>query len=145
MAAGQITLFDEYMDYGFDGTFDPTDVIKVAILDNTTTPAAGDTTPTLGDYTEVGTAGTYVAGGTSIGTLGDCIDQTSGAMKFDSATDPTWAQNASNDNDAYWALINNSTKDKAIGFVDLGGPKDMTAGPLTITWNALGIITGTKS
>ena len=66
-------------------------------------------------------------------------------MTFDSATNPTWAANGSNDTDAYWALIYNDTQagDPAIGFVDLGGPIDMTAGPLTVTWNASGIYTKT--
>lgn len=139
MARGDITIFQEAMDYLNDGTFDPTDVIKVAILDNTTPPAEDDTTPALGDYTEVGTGGTYVAGGQSIGTLADCVSQAGGTMTFDSATNPTWAQDAGNDTDAYWALIHNSTKDKAIGFVDLGGPVDMSGGPLTVTWHEDGV------
>jgi hypothetical protein len=143
MAKGDVTIFEEALAYMIDGGWESTDVIKCAILDDTTTPTAGDTTPSLGDYTEVGTAGTYVAGGTSLGTLGDCVSETGGTMKFDSATNPTWAQDASNDSDAYWALIYNDTdgSDLAIGFVDLGGPIDMSAGDLTITWNASGIFT----
>jgi hypothetical protein len=64
-------------------------------------------------------------------------------MKFDSDTNPTWAQHASNDVDAYWGIIYNDTDgtDRAIAFVDLGGPVDMGAGDLTITWNASGIFT----
>jgi hypothetical protein len=64
-------------------------------------------------------------------------------MTFDSATNPTWAQNAGNDVDAYWGIIYNYTdagKD-ALAFVDLGGPVDMSAGDLTITWSASGIFT----
>ena len=64
-------------------------------------------------------------------------------MTFDSTVNPTWAQDASNDVDAYWGIIYNFTdagKD-AIAFVDLGGPVDMTAGDLTVTWNASGIFT----
>lgn len=143
MAAGDVTVFDEAKAYMIDGDWTSTDDIKVAILDNTTTPAAGDTTPALGDYTQVGSAGSYVAGGTSIGTLTACITEAAGTMTFDSATNPSWAQNASNDVDAYWALIYNDTQagDPAIAFVDLGGPVDMSAGALTITWNASGIFT----
>ena len=64
-------------------------------------------------------------------------------MTFDSATNPTWAQDGSNDVDAYWGLIYNDTNgsDLAIGFVDLGGPVDMSAGDLTITWNVSGVFT----
>lgn len=143
MAQGDITVFDEAKAYMIDGGWEAADDIKVAVLDNTTTPAAGDTTPALGDYTEVGTAGTYTAGGTSIGNLGTCVTETAGTMTFDSATNPTWAQDASNDADAYWGLIYNDTQagDPAIAFVDLGGPVDMSAGDLTITWNGSGIFT----
>lgn len=145
MAQGDITLFDEWLAYSEDGGWEAADDIKVAILDNTTTPTASDTTPALGDYTEVGTSGNYTAGGTSIGNLGTCVSETGGTMTFDSATNPSWSANASNDTDAYWGLIYNDTQagDPAIGFVDLGGPIDMTAGPLTLTWNASGLYTKT--
>ena len=145
MAQGDITLFDEWLAYSEDGGWGASDTIKVAILDNTTAPTASDATPALGDYTEVGTSGTYSAGGSSIGGLSTLISESSGTMTFDSATNPTWAANGSNDTDAYWALIYNDTQagDPAIGFVDLGGPIDMTAGPLTVTWHANGIYTKT--
>jgi hypothetical protein len=66
---------------------------------------------------------------------------------MDSGTNPSWASDASNDTDAYWGLIYNDTQagDPAICYVDLGGPIDMTAGTLSITWNASGIATVTKS
>jgi hypothetical protein len=143
MAQGDMVVFDEAKAYMIDGGWAAADDIKCAVLDNTTTPAAGDTTPALGDYTEVGAAGTYTAGGTSLGTLGTAVTEAAGTMTFDSATNPTWAQDVSNDVDAYWALIYNDTDagDKAIAFVDLGGPVDMTAADLTVTWNASGIFT----
>lgn len=142
MAAGDITWFDEAKAYMLDGGWEAADDIKVAVLDNTTTPAASDATPALGDYTQVGTAGTYTAGGTSIGTWGTLVTETGGTVTIDSATNPTWAQDASNDTDAYWGLIYNDTQsDQAIAFVELGGPVDMSAGSLTITWNASGIAT----
>ena len=143
MATGDVTVFDEAKAYMIDGGWEAADDFKVAILDNTTTPAAGDTTPALGDYTEVGTAGSYTAGGTSIGTLGTLVTEASGTMTFDSATNPTWAQNGSNDTDAWWGLLYNDTQagDPALAFVELGGPVDMSAGSLTITWNGSGIYT----
>lgn len=143
MAAGDITWFEEAKAYMLDGGWEAADDFKVAILDNTTAPTAADATPALADYTQVGTAGTYVAGGTSIGNWGTIISEAAGTVTFDSATNPTWAQNASNDTDAYWALIYNDTQagDPALAFVDLGGPVDMSAGSLTITWNASGIAT----
>ena len=143
MATGDLTVFDEAKAYMIDGGWESADAIKCAILDNTTAPTAGDTTPALGDYTEVGAAGTYTAGGTSLGSLGTLVTEAGGTMTFDSSTNPTWAQDASNDTDAYWALIYNDTQagDPAIAFVELGGPVDMSAGALTVTWNASGLFT----
>ena len=141
MATGDLTVFDEAKLALLDGTHDlDTHTIKCAILDNTTAPAAGDTTPALADYTQVGSAGSYTAGGE---TLTISLTETGGSVTFDSTTNPTWAQNASNDTDAYWGLIYNDTAtgDPAIAFVELGGPVDMSAGALTITWNASGVFT----
>lgn len=145
MAAGDITIFEEALVYLFDGSWATTDTIKVAILDNTLAPAAAHTTPALADYTQVGTAGSYTSGGTSIGSWSSLLAEAAGVLTFDSATNPSWAQNGSNDADAYWGLIYNDTQvgDPAIAFVDLGGPVDMSLGALTITWNASGIFTAT--
>lgn len=143
MARGDVTVFNVAKGKMLDGDWASTDHFYVAICDNTTTPTAATTTPTLGDFTEVGTAGTYVAGGADLGTLADLVTETGGTMKFDSTTNPPWAQNASNDTDAYWGIIYNYTdagKD-ALAYVDLGGPVDMSAGDLTITWNTSGIFT----
>lgn len=138
MALGTVTVFQEAKAYMIDGGWEATDDIKCAILDNTTAPLVGDTTPALADYTEVGSAGNYTAGGDSLGNLGTCVSQTAGVMKFDSATNPNWAADGSNDADAYWALVYNDTQagDPALFFVDLDGPVDMSTTALTITWDA---------
>ena len=143
MATGDVTVFDEAKAKLLDGDYASTDDIKCAVLDNTTTPTAADATPALADYTEVGAAGSYVAGGTSLGNIATLVTEAAGVMTFDSATNPTWAQNASNDTDAWWGLIYNDTNvsNEAIAFVELGGPVDMSAGSLTITWSASGIFT----
>ncbi len=141
MATGDFLVFEEARAYMIDGGWEPADDIKCAILDNTVGPLVGDTTPTLSDYTEVGVAGTYVAGGLSLGNLGDAVTEAAGVMKFDSAVDPSWAQDASNDVDAWWGLVYHVVTGQGIGFVELGGPVDMSAGSLTITWNAAGLFT----
>ena len=143
MATGDVTFFNEAKAYMIDGGWEAADDMKVAILDNTTAPTAATATPALGDFTQVGSAGSYTAGGTSIGNLGTIVTQSGGTVTFDSATNPTWAQNASNDVDAYWGLIYNATQagSPALAYVELGGPIDMSAGSLTITWNASGIAT----
>jgi len=139
MARGDLTFFEEALADALE-TWESTDTIKVALLDNTSAPTAADATPALADYTEVGAAGTYTAGGTSLGTWGDFVSEASGTETFDSVTNPSWAKDASNDTDLYWALVYNDTKsDKALCFVDMGGPVDMTAGAVSITWNASGL------
>lgn len=143
MARGDVVVFNEAKAKMLDGDWASTDHFYCAICDNTTTPEAATATPTLGDFTEVGSGGTYVAGGTDLGALSALVTEAAGVMTFDSATNPTWAQDAGNDVDAYWGIIYNYTdaaKD-ALAFVDLGGPVDMTAGDLTITWNGSGIFT----
>lgn len=143
MARGDVTVFDEAKAKMLDGDWASTDHFYCAVCDNTATPTAAFATPTLSDFTEVGTSGTYVSGGTDLGALSALVTEADGTMTFDSSTNPTWAQNASNDTDAYWGLIYNYTDaaHDALAFVDLGGPVDMSAGDLTITWNASGIFT----
>jgi hypothetical protein len=143
MARGDVVVFEEARAKMLDGDWASTDHFYVAICDNTAAPAASTATPTLGDFTEVGDSGTYVTGGTDLGTLADLVSEADGVMTFDSATNPTWAQDASNDSDAYWGIIYNYTDaaHDAVAYVDLGGPVDMSAGALTITWNASGIFT----
>jgi len=143
MATGDVTVFDEAKAKMLSGDWASTDVFYLAIMDNTVAPTAATATPVFGDFTEVGAAGTYTANGTSLGALSTLVSEAAGTMKFDSATNPTWAQDASNDTDAYWGIIYNFTdagKD-ALAFVELGGPVDMAAGDLTVTWNASGIFT----
>jgi hypothetical protein len=147
MATGDIVWFEEARTLDYFAGWAGTDDIKVGIVDNTVAPTAATATPALGDFTEVGAAGSYTAGGTSIGTWADVWSEAGGTGTMDSATNPTWAQNASNDTDAHWAIIYNDTRagDPAVAYVDLGGPVDMSAGSLTITWNASGICTLTAA
>lgn len=146
MAVGDIIWFEEARTLDYFAGWAGTDDIKCAILDNTTAPTAATATPALGDFTEVGAAGSYTAGGTSLGTWATLWSETGGTGTMDSATNPTWAQNASNDTDATWALLYNDTQagDPAIAYVELG-TVDMSAGSLTITWNASGIATLTAA
>jgi hypothetical protein len=146
MAQGDVIVFNEALGFLLDGGFESADDIKIAICDNTSAPTQNQASPTLSDFTQVGSAGSYTAGGTSLGDLGTLVTQSSNVMTFDSATNPTWAANASNDTDAYWGIIYNDTDatDRAIAYVDLGGPVNMATTALTITWSASGIFTITN-
>ena len=147
MATGDITWFEEARTLDYFAGWATSDDIKVAILDNTTAPTAADATPALADYTEVGAAGSYTAGGTSLGNWGTVWSEASGTGTMDSTTNPSWAANGSNDTDAYWGLIYNDTQagDPACAFVELGGPVNMSTTTLTITWNGSGIATLTAA
>ena len=143
MARGDVVVFNVAKGKMLDGDWASTDQFWCAICDNTATPTAAFATPTLGDFTEVTAAGTYDAGGLNLGALSVLVSEAAGVMTFDSATNPSWAQSALSDVDAYWGIIYNYTdaaKD-CVAFVDLAGPVDMTAGDLTITWNVAGIFT----
>ena len=146
MATGDVVVFEEAKATMIEGGWEATDDIKLAICDNTVAPTAATGSPALALFTQVTAAGTYTTGGTSIGDLQTCVSEAGGVMTFDSATNPTWAQDASNDVDAYWGIIYNDTQtsptiDPAIAYVELGGPVDMQAGSLTVTWNGSGIFT----
>jgi hypothetical protein len=143
MARGDVVVFDEAKAMMIAGNWASDDHFYIALCDNTTTPVAGTATPVIGDFTEVGAAGSYVAGGTDLGAIAGLVSEAAGVMTFDTVINPSWAQNALNDVDAYWGIIYNFTDGNhdAVAFLDLGGPVDMQAGDLTITWNALGMFT----
>lgn len=141
MATGDVTVFDEALAYMIDGGWEAADDIKCAVLDDTVNPLVADAAPVLGDYTQVTAAGTYTAGGTSLGNLGTVVAESGGTMTFDSTTNPTWAQDGLNDIDAFWGYIYHVVTGLGIAFVELGGPVDMQAGDLTITWDDLGLFT----
>ncbi len=143
MAQGDSTVFDEAKLAFFDGTHTlGSDTIKAALIDNTTVPTASDATPALADYTQVTAGGNYVAGGA---TLTQSLTEAAGVVTEDFTTNPTWAKDAANPTNAYYALIYNSTNvgNEALGFVDLGGVYDMTTGDLNVAWHALGYFTYT--
>ena len=143
MATGDITWFQEATPLDYFAGWAASDVIKVAILTNGTNPTAADTTPALGDYTEVTPGGNYVAGGIQIGTWGGLWSQNGADGLFDSAINPYWLQDALNPTNAYWGLMYNDTQgtDPAIAYIDLAGPVNMSTHNLRITWNVSGIAT----
>lgn len=145
MARGDMTIFQEALAKMLDGDWASTDAFKVMLITNAVVPTAGTATPTKGDFTECSAGGNYSAGGTQLGTnLASLVTQASGTLKWgDELTTTSWAQHASNPTDAYYAVIYNSTDaaNDCLAFLDLGGPVDMTAGDLTITWHTNGVFT----
>lgn len=140
MATGDLIVFDEAKLALLNGTHDlDTHVMKVGLVNDTTTPTAGTATPTFGDFTEVTGTG-YTAGGE---TMTVSLTETGGTVTFDFTTDASWTQNGAGFTDAHWAIIYNDTAagDDAIAFVEMGGPVSLVAGDVSITWNASGVFT----
>lgn len=143
MALGDLVVFNVAKAQMIEGDWSSTDNFNLALTDNTTTPTPGQTTPALTDFTEVTPGGNYSAGGILLDTLVNLVSEAAGVMTFDSTVNPSWLQNAANPTNAYWGIVFNNTnanKD-AIAYIDLGGPIDLTAGDLTVTWNASGLFT----
>ena len=136
MAAGDLTLFEEFADQLVNKVHNfSSDVFKVCMINNATVPTAGDTTPTKSDYTEV-SGGNFPAGGTAV-TVTE--SETGGVSTIDFPTNLSFASNASNPNNIYYALIYNDTdaSDTAIGYVEIDATgADGTAGLISITWGA---------
>jgi len=152
MAAGAIEWFEEAMEYMLDGGWEAADSIKLGLTSST--PAAADAVPAFvsggtTNYTEVTPAtGNYTAGGEVLDTWTNMVTEVNAIVTIDD-TGPSvsWLQNASNPTNARWGIIYNSTDtaQRALAYIDLGAVIDMTAGDLTITWNASGIATITKA
>ena len=148
MARGDLAVFEEAKAYIIDGGFASTDTIKLALVTNAVVPTTADAVPGMNagattTYTQVTAGGAYTAGGETLDTLANMVTETGSTMTFgDTGASVTWTVNVSSPTDAYYAIVYNSSDtglERAIAFIDLGGPIDMTAGDLTVTWNASGI------
>jgi len=148
MAQGDVVFFDQFLMDVFKKVHNmDSDTIKVGFTDGTTTPAtttadprwgAGGTTNFLSE--EVTPGGNYSTGGPDI-TAGASVALSGGACVFDSTTNVSISQHASNPTNARWGILFNDTATgkNAVGYVDFGSSTDMSGGDLTITWNASGI------
>jgi hypothetical protein len=145
MATGDVTVFEEFVDqigeeqHNFDS-----DTLKLGIIDDTTPPTAADASPTWSDYSgnEVGTGGGYTANGETLANVS--WTEADGTATLD-ADDVSLSQDGSGFTDGAYGILYNDTNgtDMAIAFVELdaGGGLDETAGDITISWNASGILT----
>ncbi len=136
MAEGTVLTFQDFTKTIGDGTHDlDNDAWKCALLTNAVNPAIGDTTPALGDYTEVTAGGNYAAGGAALTVT---YTRSGGVSTFAISGSTTWLKNASNPTNAYWGLVYNNTNagKEAICFVELAGPVNMTTVDLVINWGS---------
>ena len=150
MAAGDLTVFQEAVPGALEN-WAGTDTLKIALITSATAPTAATATPALADFTQVTAGGNYTAGGETLDTWTNMVTQ-SGAVTTidDTGASVQWLQHASNPNNARYAVVYNDTQTTPVAdacwcYIDLGADIDMTAGDLTITWNASGISTITIS
>lgn len=154
MARGDLTVFNEFtISLGEKKINLETDTIKLALIDNSVTPAADDATPMWGagsgvdyDSAEVSTAGGYSAGGFTIS--GPELVRSGAVATFDDDdSNLALVQNALGFTDAYYGILysDTATNKECIAFIDLGGPVSEVAGPIAINFNASGILTITRS
>lgn len=148
MAAGDIVWFDQaLLDLGKEVHQLATDTLKLGLITAAVTPATSTSNPCWGaggstnlSTNAVGTA-TAWTGPVTLGSVTWTI--VSGTPTLD-ATDPTTiAQDASGFTDARWGIIYNdtATNKNAIAYIDLGSTRSIVTGPLSITFNASGILT----
>jgi len=146
MATGDVIVFEEAKAALLESGWEPTDEIWIGLVTDSPAVVAAAAVPAYAaggttNFTAIATAGNYAAGGLVLDTLADMVSEAGGVMTFDTDTNPTWAQDGSNPQTAVWGIIYHKTSGLAIAFVELGGPVDMQAGALTITWNGSGIFT----
>lgn len=143
MAVGDITVFEEAKANMIDSGWGASDSIEIQLILATSTPTAADVAPVLASYN----AATSTEGAQVLDTLANMVTEAGGTMTFDdTGASVVWAQGGGNSTTCRWALIYNQTAtvpgtDPAIAFVDLGSDRDLSAGSITITWNASGIFT----
>ena len=147
MAQGTVGIFDEFINHWGKGVFNlDTNVIKLALVTDVTTPTATTADPTWGaggttnfNTNEVTAGGAYTAEGDDISAT---WTETTGTGTFD-ATNNTWTQNAGSPTNARWGIIysDTATNKNCIGWVDLGSDFNMTTGDLVVNFHASGIFT----
>lgn len=136
MAAGDLVIFDEAKLALLNGTHDlDTDVFKVMIINNTTVPTAADLTPAKADYTAVN-GGTYPV---TPDTMTVSLTEVGGVVTYDFTTNISYAKNALNPADVFYAVCYNDTDvgKAALFFVEIDATGfDGTGGLMSITWGA---------
>ena len=149
MARGDVHWFVAYTQNSDGSTVSTnlsTDTIKLGFIGNGTTcsiqlarPVWGTGGSTNVSTFEVGTGTVYLGGGVTLATVTWSLSNTTVAL---SAANITIAQDVAGFSTGYWAIgyVDTKTPKEGLFFLDLGGPVGISAGALTITWAAGGIV-----
>lgn len=144
MATGDIKWFAQALqDLGLQVHNLSTSTLKLGLVNNSTVPSVSTANPCWGSggstnfaANQVATSTTgYPSGGPSLSSVTwTNVGSTTPTLR---ASTVTIAQNATDGfSTAYWGIIYNEdeTNNKAIAYVELGGPRANTGGSLTIDW-----------
>ena len=154
MAAGDLTVFNEFLVSLAEKKINlETDTIKLALITSAVTPLVTATSPQWGagsdqdyDANEVATTGGYPVGGLTI--VNPQFTRAAAVGTFDDdGTNLSLAQNVLGFTNARWGIMysDTATNKECIAFLDLGAAISEQAGPITITFNASGILTITRT
>jgi len=139
MATGTTFVFEEFALDVLNGIHNfSSNTYKMGLIDNSAAPAATQATPTWSDFSANEVSGTgYSAGGEAVTVS---ISEVGGVATVDFSI-VTFAYNSAGPEDAYYGIIYNDTAagKNAVASIDLGGPKSMRVGDLTVDANASGL------
>lgn len=148
MATGDITWFDQaLLDLGEKIHDLSTDVLKLGLVTSVVTPAADTADPRWGAgggtnlSTNAVATGTAWTGPVTLASVTWTI--VAGTPTLDAADPAQIAQDAGGFTNARWGIIYNDTAagKQALCFIDLGSDRSIVTGPLSITFNASGVLT----
>jgi len=148
MATGDVTWFDQaLLDLGKKIHDLSTDVLKLGLVTSTVTPSATTADPRWGAgggtnlSTNAVATGTAWTGPVTLASVAWTI--VAGTPTLDAADPAQIAQDGAGFTNARWGIIYNDTAagKQALCFIDLGSDRSIVTGPLSITFNASGVLT----
>jgi len=141
MARGDFTLFKNFViDLSAEVHSLGSDTFKMGLITTAVTPVSSESSAKWAQYSanQVSTDDSQYAepltlAGVALTTISSVVTM------FDSSAIEL-SQNSSAFTNAGWGILYNEdgSSDQAVGFLDLGGPVDLSAGPITITPNTSG-------
>lgn len=147
MAIGDFTWFNAAkLKLGLKKFELETDTLKLGLITSAVTPTATTADPCWGaggttnlSSSQVTPGGNYASGGPTV--ANNTFTESGGIATLDGDA-VTIAQNASNPTNARWGILysDTATNKDALGFLDLGGTVDLSAGGFSATPNASGIM-----
>lgn len=152
MAVGDIVWFDQaLLDLGEKIHDLSSDTFNYALATSVVTPTGATSDPRwgAGGGTDLSTnavaTGTAWTGPVALGSVTWTI--VGGTPTFDAADPTQIAQDAGGFTNARWLYIYNATAagKQALCYMDLGSDRSIVTGPLTITFNASGVLTLNQS